>query len=43
MLTDCLKCKNHTKNIDTKMMKTKNGRLILLSKCAVYGSKNQNL
>ena len=39
MLTYCLKCKKNTKNIDAKMLKTKNGRLNLLSKCAVCGSK----
>ena len=39
MLTYCLKCKKNTKNVDAKMMKTKNGRLMLLSKCAVCGSK----
>ena len=39
MLTYCLKCQKNTKNIDAKMMKTKNVRLMLLSKCAVCGSK----
>ena len=39
MLTYCLKCKKNTKNIDAKMMKTKNGRFMLSSKCAVCGSK----
>ena len=39
MLTYCLKCKKNTKNIDRKMMKTKNGRFVLSSKCAVYGIK----
>ena len=39
MLTYCLKCKKNTKNIDAKMIKTKNGRFILSSKCAVCGSK----
>ena len=28
-----------TKNIDSKMLKTKNGRLMLSSKCAICGSK----
>ena len=40
MLTCCLKCKENTNNVDTKMKKTKNGRLMLLAKCAVCGSKN---
>ena len=39
MLTYCLKCKKDTKNIDTKMMKTKNGKFVLSSKCATCGSK----
>ena len=39
MLTYCLKCKRNTKNIDAKMIKTKNGRLALSSKCVVCGSK----
>ena len=38
MMTYCLKCKRNTKNIDAKMIKTKNGRVILSSKCAVCGS-----
>ena len=39
MLTYCLKCKKNTKNINAKMMKTKNGRFVLSSKCAICGSK----
>ena len=39
MLTYCLKCKKNTKNLDAKMMKTKNGRFVLSSKCAVCSSK----
>ena len=39
MLTYFLKCKRNTKNIDAKMIKTKNGRLALSSKCVVGGSK----
>ena len=39
MLTYCLKCKRNTKNIDAKIIKTKNGRLDLSSKCVVCGSK----
>ena len=42
MLTYCLKCKKNANNIDAKMMKTKNGRFMLLSKCPV-AVKNQNL
>ena len=39
MLTYCLKCKRNAKNIDSKMLATKNGRLMLSSKCAICGSK----
>ena len=39
MLTYCLKCKKITKNKDAKMIKTKNGRLNLSSKCVFCGSK----
>ena len=37
MQTYCLK--KNKKNIDAKMMKTKNDRFVLSSKCAVHGSK----
>ena len=36
MLTYCLKCK---KNIENMNSKTKNGRTMLLSKCAICSSK----
>ena len=39
MLTYCLKCKKYIKSADSKMLRTKNGRPFLSSKCAVYGSK----
>ena len=39
MLTYCLKSKRNKKNIDAKMQKSKNGRLMLSSKCGVCGSK----
>ena len=39
MLTYCLKCKRNTKSKDAKMIKTKNGRLTLLSKLVVCDSK----
>ena len=34
------KTKENAKNIGAKMIKTKNGRLRLSSKCVVCGSKN---
>ena len=39
MLTYCKKCKKNIKNIDSKMLETKNGILILSSKYAICGSK----
>ena len=39
MLTYCLKCKKDTECVDSKMLKTKNGRSFLSSKCAVFGGK----
>ena len=35
----CLVCKRNTENRDSKVVKTKNGRYMLSSKCAVCGSK----
>ena len=37
-MTYHLKCKINTKNKDAKMIKTKNGRLALSSKCVICGS-----
>ena len=39
MNTYCLKCKKDTSNIDPKMVKTKNNRLLMQSKCSVCGTK----
>ena len=39
MLTYCLVCKRNTENKDAKIVKTKNGRLMLSSNCAVCGNK----
>ena len=39
MLTYCLVCRKNTKKIDAKMMKTKNGRFVLSSKCMECSSK----
>ena len=33
-----LKCKKHTKNIDPQVSRTSNGKLMMLSKCAICGS-----
>ena len=39
MKTYCVKFKKDTKNIDPKMFRTKNNRLIMQSKCPVCGTK----
>ena len=39
METYCLKCKKYTENIDPQVSSTSNGRLIILSKCAICNSK----
>ena len=36
----CLKCRKNIKNIDPKISSTSNGESIILSKWAIYGSKN---
>ena len=38
MLTYCLRCKKNTKSINSRALNIKN-RIMLLSKCAVWGSK----
>ena len=39
MKTYCLNCKTNTSNIDPKMFKTKNNRLLIQSKCSVCETK----
>ena len=39
----CLKCKKNTENIDPKISSTSNGKAMILSKCAICGSKNPDL
>ena len=39
MKTYCVKCRRYTENIDPKMAKTKNNRLIMQSECPVCGIK----
>ena len=35
----CLKCKKNTENIDPKVLSASNGRVMILSKCAICNSK----
>ena len=39
MKSYCLSCKKDTKNINPKMVRTKNNRLMMLSKCAICSNK----
>ena len=39
MKTYCVKCRKDVENIDPKMVRTKNDRLIMQSKCPVCGNK----
>ena len=39
MNTYCVKCKRDTENLNSKMFRTKNNRLIMESKCPVCGIK----
>ena len=39
MLSCCFKCRRNTKSINPKVSKTTNGRAIILSTCAICGSK----
>ena len=36
-ITYCLSCKKDTKNINPKVVRTKNDRLAMMSKCAICG------
>ena len=39
MNTYCLACKKDTKNIDSKVVKTKNDKKIMLSRCSICNNK----
>ena len=39
MKTYCVKCRKDTENIDPKIVRTKNNRLVMQSKCSVCGIK----
>ena len=39
----CLKCKKHTQNINPQFSSTSNSKIMILSKCAICGSENQDL
>ena len=39
MNTYCLSCKKDTRNIDPKVIKTKNNRKMMLSRCSISNNK----
>ena len=39
MNTYCLSCKRDTRNIDPKVIKTKNNRKMMLSRCSICNNK----
>ena len=39
MKTYCVKCRKDTENLNSKIFKTKNGRLLMQSKCTDCGIK----
>ena len=39
MLFYCLKCKKNIESINPRVFATRNGRTMILSKCAICGSK----
>ena len=39
MLSYCLKCRKNAKSENSEVVRTKDGRIMLLSKCAVCNSK----
>ena len=41
MLSYCLKCRKNTESKNAKVVRTKNGRIMPLSKCAVFDSNKQ--
>ena len=42
MLSYCLKCRKNTESKNPKVVRTKNGRIMLLSNCVYVILKNQN-
>ena len=43
MFSNCLKCRKNTESKNPEVVKTKNERIILLSKCAVCNRKKLKL
>ena len=43
MNTYCLSCKKDTKNIDPKVIKTRNNRKMMLSRCSICNNKKSSV
>ena len=43
MSSHCLKCKKNTESINARILKTCNGRAMILSKCAIFGLEKSRL
>ena len=39
-ITYCLSCKKDTRNIDRKVIKTKNNKRVTISRCSICNNKN---
>ena len=43
VITYCLSCEKDTRNIDPKVIKTKNNRRVIISKCSICNNKKSTL
>ena len=43
MLSYCLECRKNTESKNPKIVRTKNGRIMLLSRCSVRNSRKSKL
>ena len=39
MSSYCLKCRKNTESINPRVSKTNNGKIMIISKCIIHGSK----
>ena len=42
-ITYCLSCKKDTRNIDARIVKTKNNKRVMSSKCSICNNKSLHL
>ena len=42
-MLSCLKCRKNTESINPRVSKTSNGKTMILSKCAICGSKKSKI